>query len=98
MCAARMREQFEIYSNGLFSVPVAIPGTPYGKAINARKIILDDIEREPTLPHALPAWHDTSAQCCSNTFWYLGLSKRMHAILEHACQSSSVRVLRQADL
>ncbi|CAK0753854.1 hypothetical protein CVIRNUC_002252 [Coccomyxa viridis] len=41
----RMREQFEVYSNGLFSVPIAIPGTPYGKAINARKIILDDIEQ-----------------------------------------------------
>ena len=46
MYAARMREQFEIYSDGLFSVPLAIPGTPYGKAINARKIILDDIEGE----------------------------------------------------
>ncbi len=49
MYAARMREQFEVYSNGLFSVPIAIPGTPYGKAINARKIILDDIERERSL-------------------------------------------------
>ena len=49
MYAVRMREQFEVYSNGLFSVPIAIPGTPYGKAINARKIILDDIERELSL-------------------------------------------------
>ena len=52
MSAARMREQFEIYSDGLFSVPLAIPGTPYGKAINARKIILDDIEREPLCLHS----------------------------------------------
>ena len=44
MPAVRMREQFETYSDGLFAIPLAIPGTPYGKAIKARQIISADIE------------------------------------------------------
>ena len=39
-----MREEFETYSDGLFALPIDIPGTPYGKAIRARKIISADIE------------------------------------------------------
>ena len=45
----RMREQFEIYSDGLFSLPLNIPGTPYGKAVEARRLISADIERESPL-------------------------------------------------
>ena len=60
-CAVRMREQFETYSDGLFALPLDIPGTPYGKAIKARKIISADIESRA----ALPARHHD--QLCRST-------------------------------
>lgn len=47
----RLREQFELYSDGLFALPFAIPGTPYGKACHARKVISTDIEREFPVRH-----------------------------------------------
>lgn len=46
-CAVRMREQFEIYSDGLFSLPIAVPGTPFAKAVKAREYILNQIEGAP---------------------------------------------------
>jgi hypothetical protein len=39
-----MREHFDIYSDGLFSLPLPIPGTPFGKAVKARQLIMQDIE------------------------------------------------------
>ncbi|CAL8462567.1 g2100 [Coccomyxa elongata] len=41
----RMREDFDVYADGLFTVPLEIPGTPYAKAVKARKNILAEIER-----------------------------------------------------
>lgn len=41
-----MREAFDVYSDGLFSLPLNIPGTPYGKAVRAREFIVGEIESE----------------------------------------------------
>ncbi len=51
--AGRMREEFETYSDGLFALPFNVPGTPYGKAIKARKVISDDIESTPSASASL---------------------------------------------
>ncbi|EIE23940.1 cytochrome P450 [Coccomyxa subellipsoidea C-169] len=41
----KMREEFDVYADGLFSLPLNIPGTPYGKAVKARAYIVAEIER-----------------------------------------------------
>lgn len=45
LAAVRMREDFDVYADGLFTVPLEIPGTPYAKAVKARKNIVAEIER-----------------------------------------------------
>ena len=40
-----MREDFDVYADGLFTIPLEIPGTPYAKAVKARKSISAEIER-----------------------------------------------------
>lgn len=42
-----------MYADGLFSLPLNIPGTPYGKAVKARAYIVAEIERESAPLHPL---------------------------------------------
>lgn len=68
----RMRDQFETYSDGLFSLPLNIPGTPYGKAVEARKLISADIERESPLIGTLHYPVDVPwkiARVCCKAYW-----------------------------
>jgi hypothetical protein len=41
--AVEMRKRFEIYVDGLFSIPVNLPFTKYGKAMKARNDLLKEI-------------------------------------------------------
>ena len=39
----RLRAEFDTYSDGLFSLPVNLPGTTFAKALRAREVIVGQI-------------------------------------------------------
>ena len=39
----RLRKDFDTYSDGLFSLPFNLPGTPFAKALKAREVIVEQI-------------------------------------------------------
>ncbi len=39
----RLRAEFDVYSDGLFALPLNLPGTPFGKAVRARAFIVEQI-------------------------------------------------------
>lgn len=44
-CQTSLGELFEIWAQGLFSIPLAIPGTPFGQAMGARRQLLSELRR-----------------------------------------------------
>ncbi len=41
----KLFSDFEIWTKALFSIPIALPGSPFSKAINARKRLLDRLQK-----------------------------------------------------
>ena len=50
-CAGKLRATFDVYSDGLFALPLSfVPGSKFWRALRARQAILDVMERaRPTL-------------------------------------------------
>ena len=44
-CAGELRATFDVYSDGLFALPLNIVGTKFWRALRARQAILDVMER-----------------------------------------------------
>ena len=46
----KLFSDFEIWTKALFSIPIAIPGSPFQKALKARKRLLEKLQTVLTQP------------------------------------------------